>query len=387
MAHYDAEDIVELKNRKKRRKRFFKLLTLFLVMLVIYCLYFYRDLWLPKLKGIGKQYQTIVNNGKLAEGNFPIEINGGAEYQLCYGDDTLFLLSDAYIYYYNLDGGRIKKRQHPYTNPVLDISGGNAIIFESGGNEFTVENSDEILYTKQIDSTIMFARVSSKGLAAVVTTSANYACELTVYDKNGKNIYSRSCVDRISDISFTDNGKGCVLSFLGSDNGSLATNVREIRFDSKDSLWESPPVDTLGLDTFGYSGGAVVIGFTACAYVDNAGQIRSYYKYDGDFAGGDSRGGKTAVIINDDDRRKYTLELFGSADNPITIEFDSPLKHVEVYNGLAYVMSQSEIRAYDFSGGLRSTAAISDSYSEFRRSGDYIFLMSYNHIDRIDYDS
>ncbi|MGN0579743.1 MAG: DUF5711 family protein [Ruminococcus sp.] len=387
MAHYDAEDIVELKNRKKRRKRLFRLLTVFLVMLVIYGFYYYRDLWLPKLKGIGKQYKTIVNDGELAEGNFPIEINGGADYQLRYGDDTLYLLSDAYTYYYNLDGAKIKKRQHAYTNPVLDVSGENAIIFESGGNEFTVENSDEILYSKQTENTIIFARVSGKGMAAVATTSDNYACELTVYDKSGSVIYERSCVDRISDISFVNESKGCILSFLGADNGALATNIIEISFNSKDSLWESPPVDTLGLDTFVCGKGAVIIGYTACAYISGNGQISSYYKYDGDFAGGDSQGGKTAVIINDDDRRKYSLALFSGAENPLIIDFDSPLKYVEIYDGLAYVMSQSEIRAYDFSGGLRSTAAISDSYSEFRRSGDYIFLMSYNHIDRIDFNS
>ena len=50
-------------------------------------------------------------------------------------------------------------------------------------------------------------------------------------------------------------------------------------------------------------------------------------------------------------------------------------------------MSTEEIRGYDFDGTLRSTVEITDSYSEFRRSEDYIFLMAYNKIDRIDYNS
>lgn len=48
---------------------------------------------------------------------------------------------------------------------------------------------------------------------------------------------------------------------------------------------------------------------------------------------------------------------------------------------------KEEIRAYDFSGELRSTAVISDSYSGFVRSNEYIFLEGYNRIDRIDYES
>ena len=50
-------------------------------------------------------------------------------------------------------------------------------------------------------------------------------------------------------------------------------------------------------------------------------------------------------------------------------------------------MCKQEIRAYDFSGKLRSTATVSDSYSGFVRSDEYIFLKGYNKIDRIDYDS
>lgn len=385
---YDADDIVELKNRKKRRKRRAKMLVFLLVAAIAGGLYYYRDKWLPKLQGIGKQYQTIINDGRLAEGNFPIEINGGSDYQLQYSEDTIFLISDAYIYYYNTDGGQIKKRQHAYTNPVLNVANGRALIFESGGDEFTVETSDSKLYSKHFDNTIMFARLSNEGYAAVVTTSKNYACELTVYNNKGEFVYGRNCVERINDISFTNESSGCELSYLGAENGSLVTSVQKISFSSDKAIWTSPTISTLGLETYSFDGGAFVLGYTSCAYIDNSGLISSYYQYDGDFAGGASESGKSAIIINDDDRRKYTLILFnGNGENPIQIDFSEPLKDVTVYDGLAYVMSKEEISSFDFSGALRSKAEITDSYDQFRRSEDYIFLMSYNRIDRIDYNS
>lgn len=385
---YDADDIVELKNRKKRRKRRLKFMIFLIIAAIAGGLYYYRDEWLPKLQGLGKHYQTIINDGRLAEGNFPIEINGGAEYQLQYSEDTVFLLSDAYIYYYNTDGGQLKKRQHAYTNAVLNVSNGNALIYESGGDELTVENEDSIIYKKSFDDIIMFARLSSEGYTAVVTTSENYACRLIVYDDDGMAIYERNCVERINDISFTGESTGCVLSYVGAENGTLATSVQKIIFTSKDAKWTSPAVDTLGIETFDCGGGAFVLGYTACAFIDESGQISSYYEYDGDFAGGDSKGGGAAVIINDDDRRKYTLALFVSGGTaPVLVDFDEPLKYVTVYDGLAYVMDKNGISAYDFSGVLRSTAEIGDSYTEFRRSEDYIFLMGYNRVDRIDYNS
>ena len=164
--------------------------------------------------------------------------------------------------------------------------------------------------------------------------------------------------------------------------------MQKISFTSEKEDWTSPYVNTLGIETFASGEGAFVLGYTACANVDSSGQISSYYQYDGDFAGGDSKNGKSAVIINDDDRRKYTLALFDKdSAAPVLVDFDEPLKYVTVCDGLAYVMSTEEIRGYDFDGTLRSTVEITDSYSEFRRSEDYIFLMAYNKIDRIDYNS
>lgn len=387
MPMYDAEDIVELKNRKKRQKRQIKFLVFLLIAAISVGLYYYRDAWLPKLQGIGKQYKTIVNDGKLAKGNFPIEINGGGEYRLSYSADTLFLLNDAYLYYYNMDGGQLKKRQHAYTNAVVTVADGNALIYESGGDELSVENEDKILYTKNFDDTIMFARLSAEGYSAVVTASDNYACELYVYNDDGEIVYERNCVERINDISFTGESSGCILSYIGAENGEIVTSVQKISFKSEKEKWTSPVITTLGLETFACSGGAFVLGYDACAYVDDKGKISTFYEYDGDFAGGDSQGGKSAVITNDDDRRIYTLSLFNGAKAPTTVDFSEPLKYVAIYDGLAYVMSQSEIRTYDFSGKLRATAEITDSYDEFRRSEDYIFLMSYNRIDRIDYNS
>ncbi len=388
MPNYDKEDIVELKNRKKRRKRLVRLLVFLLIVSIVGGLFYYRDLWLPKLQGLGKHYETIRNDGQLAEGNFPIEINGGSKYQLNYGEDRLFLLSDAYIYYYSVDGGLLKRRQHAYSNAVLNTAGGTALIYESGGDQLSVENDKEKLYEMSFDDTIIFARISQEGYAAVVTTSDNYACKLTVYNKKGEFVYERNCVERIKSISFTDESSGCILSYIGADNGTLSTSVQKISFTSEKEDWTSPYVNTLGIETFASGEGAFVLGYTACANVDSSGQISSYYQYDGDFAGGDSKNGKSAVIINDDDRRKYTLALFDKdSAAPVLVDFDEPLKYVTVCDGLAYVMSTEEIRGYDFDGTLRSTVEITDSYSEFRRSEDYIFLMAYNKIDRIDYNS
>ena len=389
MPMYDAEDIVGLKNKKKRKRRIIRLIVILFLAGAGTGLYFTHEMWLPKLQGIGEQaITTIVNDGRLAAGNFPIEVSSGGDYQLETSKQILGLLSDSYILFYNEEGGLIKKRQHAYTNAVLSMAGGRALIYESGGNEFSVETPENVLYKGKSDKNILFARLSAEGVTAVVTTSDNYDCEITVYDKKGDVIYSRKCIERVNDIAFKDHSNGCVISYIYAENGSLATSVQEITFTENGEKWTSPGLDTLGLQVFSCDEGAFVLGIDACGYVDQNGEISSYYSYEGDFAGGDSSGGHSAVIINNDDRRRYEAALFaGGGKEPIIINSEHPLLDVVVSGDLAYIMSKDTILAYDFEGGLRSTVQINDSYTGFVRSEDLIFLKGFGRIDRIDYDS
>ncbi len=388
MAIYDADDIVEIKNRKKKKKQRVRFLIFLLIAAIAAGLYFTRDMWLSKMRGIGQQYKTIINSGRLADGNFPIEISGEYDYQLRQTQDKIIVLSDVNVFFYNSDGTLMRKRQHAYTNAVLRADSGKALIYEIGGNDFCVEDEEGILYKNHFDNNIMFARISPEGYTAVVTTSENYDCEIFVYDRKGNAIYERKCMEHVNDLSFINESSGCVISYIMAENGSLTTSVQKIIFTESTPKWTSPGIDTVGLDVFGYSGGAFVLGFDACGYVNENGQISSYYRYDGDIEGGASSGGMSAVIINNDDRRKYIMVLFkGGATEPLVIDLGQRAVDVAVHDQLAYVMCKEEIRAYDFSGKLRSKASVADSYTGFVRSSEHIFLKGYNKIDRIDYES
>ena len=388
MPVYDAEDIVDLKNRKKRRKRLIKLSVALLLICIAAGMYFTRDTWLGRLRGIGKQYKTIVNSGQLATGNFPIELGSGYNYQMDFSSKKLMVLSDNYLYIYNTKGSLLKKRQHPYTNSILRAGDGRALVYESGGYEFSVEDEDEVIYTKKFEQNVLFARISSDGYVAVVTTEENYSCKLTVYNRKGDVIYERKCMDMVSDVSFKGGSSGCVLSYIKVENGSNVTIVQALDFRESSEKWSSPGLSTFGLEIFSTGSGAFVYGLDSCGYIDKNGQISSYYKYDGDLVAGDSDSGKAAVIVNNDDIRKYMAVLFtGEGSEPLILQLDSPTVDVAVSKGLAYILCQDGVHAYDFSGSLRSTAKVNDSYTGFVRSSDHVFLKGFNRIDRIDYDT
>lgn len=73
-------------------------------------LYSKRDVWFPKLEGIGSRFQSVKSNGELAEGNFPLSISGGIDYQTGNLNGYLAILSDAYLYIYNDNGELYEER-------------------------------------------------------------------------------------------------------------------------------------------------------------------------------------------------------------------------------------------------------------------------------------
>ena len=129
MPKYDTEDIVDIKNRRKRKKKLLKFLIFLLLAAIGAGLYLTKDMWYNKLRGIGEQYRTIVNSGQLADGNFPIEVSSGADYQVRAAGKNIVLLSDTYTLYYDTEGNLIRKRQHNYTNSILCAAGGKALIY------------------------------------------------------------------------------------------------------------------------------------------------------------------------------------------------------------------------------------------------------------------
>ena len=207
-------DIVILRRRRKRRRQMAKFIAFILLASIIFGLYVKRDVWFPKLEGIGSRFQSVKSSGgELSGENFPLNISGGIDYQVGNLNGYLAILSDAYIYIYTEDGELYEERQHAYANAMLQTSGKKALIYESGGNKFRIDNKRKNLYTKKMEQNIIFARISENGNVAVITTSDTYICKLTVFDDSGEEIYSRNCVERVIDLTFNEDGTGCCLLY------------------------------------------------------------------------------------------------------------------------------------------------------------------------------
>ncbi|MCU6719393.1 DUF5711 family protein [Porcipelethomonas ammoniilytica] len=381
-------DIVILRRRRKRRRQMAKFIAFILLASIIFGLYVKRDVWFPKLEGIGSRFQSVKSSGgELSGENFPLNISGGIDYQVGNLNGYLAILSDAYIYIYTEDGELYEERQHAYANAMLQTSGKKALIYESGGNKFRIDNKRKNLYTKKMEQNIIFARISENGNVAVITTSDTYICKLTVFDDSGEEIYSRNCVERVIDLTFNEDGTGCILATSDAADGEIISKIISVSFDSKKDKWTSDALNTMCLKTYYDRNGILVLGDTKCAYYSNNGELLTSYDYPSSLVDWDYRDGKIAMLFeNEIKRQNYFTTIDSEKREPNQNEFsNSSANCIRISGGQVLILSKEGIIKYDFNGGGEKNISSESAYEKFILIDNYIFLLGYDRIDRIEY--
>lgn len=381
-------DIVILRRRRKRRRQMAKFIAFILLASIIFGLYVKRDVWFPKLEGIGSRFQSVKSSGgELSGENFPLNISGGIDYQVGNLNGYLVILSDAYIYIYTEDGELYEERQHAYANAMLQTSGKKALIYESGGNKFRIDNKRKNLYTKKMEQNIIFARISENGNVAVITTSDTYICKLTVFDDSGEEIYSRNCVERVIDLTFNEDGTGCILATSDAADGEIISKIISVSFDSKKDKWTSDALNTMCLKTYYDRNGILVLGDTKCAYYSNKGELLTSYDYPSSLVDWDYRDGKIAMLFeNEIKRQNYFTTIDSEKREPNQNEFsNSSANCIRISGGQVLILSKEGIIKYDFNGGGEKNISSESAYEKFILIDNYIFLLGYDRIDRIEY--
>lgn len=384
------EDLYAVRRKKRRRRHLRRAIIFVCVAALLILLYQRREDWIPKLEEINLSHQAVQqNDGTLSEGNFPLSIYGGASYQTAALDNVLLILSDTYLYLYQTDGSLLSRRQHAYGSAMLQCQGSYALVYESGGTHFRLEGSSKTYFEKNVSDPIVFARVSDAGYTAVVTGSDTSACKLIVYNKKGKQIYMRNCVEKLTEVSFRADHEGCYGVTIHAEGGSVKSVVHNYDFAKKEENWASQPLDMLCISVYNTNGDNVfVMGDTCCAYLSFSGATLGTYVYPDALVCGDSADGAAAVVLRNEEKRENSLVLLnGTTESPKILNFEGEIKCVDMDKGGNYVTVQmrDQVQTFGCTGGKVRSAAISDTYDKFVAIGDYLFMMGYDRIDRLDY--
>ncbi|SFC70788.1 DUF5711 family protein [Ruminococcus albus] len=386
------EEIRDARHREKKKRRVRTVAAVLIVAMFAGGAYLMRGKWVPKLESVlYRPKETIVNDGEVKKGNFPLSFDDGAVSSISNTGSYLLCLDKNQLKFYDSDGEESNSFSHNYADPVMRTSDKRVLLYDKGGSSLMVVGKKSEMFTKSVKNRLIMAELASNDNVAVVTSDEKYAGILTVYDGNGREIYKWSSSAAVLSVTFDESGSGCFVTTYSSKGGMLSSVVRYLTFDSEDPEMVSEPLPVLALQAMKNESGDIwVAGDTAFYRLDSRGKILTTYKYEGTISDFALSSSCAAVVLDGIKRRSSELLIFDSST-----ENDQPDKRVKESDGMPerlkisgskiVLLKENSIDCYDRFGNLDATAECSSDYSDFVYFDDSVYFCDYREVNKISF--
>lgn len=210
---------------KKRRLTVFGILGIVLIFVVVFAL------CLPT--GLFEFFENrfaLIGSGS----GYPVSISsGGALVSTVQGKSHYIAVTAGSIDGYNNNGKLLFSYPHGYEYPVIKQSEERFMLYSIGDNEYSVYNLNKRLYSGTTDNKILAAAIAENGNYAVATQSDSYSSQVTVFDKNNKQIYKWMCADFIvNNVVLSPDGKNLAVSVFNTQSGKYLSKLYILGYNS-----------------------------------------------------------------------------------------------------------------------------------------------------------
>ncbi|MCD7772187.1 MAG: DUF5711 family protein [Oscillospiraceae bacterium] len=379
-------DIKKLR-RSKRTKRFLRRLFAILAVLVVALLiYLTHDSWLPYFENILEEgYESATSttlDEEEEESNFPFDVSSRSNVSIGAMRDCWVMFSDTSITTYDASGATIQSVYAPYGTPTVETSSTRALVYDMGGYSLMVISRRNEIFEKKLDDQILFAELGEKGNLAVITSTDKYVSYLTIYDKNGNEVFHWADGNYIMAVALNDSGTGCAVASLYTSGGILKTLAYVLDFSSTEIQAKSSAIETMALDIeFTDDGKIWLIGNDDLYLLESDCTVSYTYNYTYDISG------FSAV----DDLCALSFEMPGSDDNIVAIfeagldetaeiTYNEEVKYILVNDDKVYLNTSSQIDCLDSSGNIESETALGAEYTSFVIYNGSAILLNYRSV-------
>ncbi|MBQ8965623.1 DUF5711 family protein [Ruminococcus sp.] len=387
-----AEEIREARQREKNKKRIKTAVALLVVAVFAFTAYFTRKHWVPQLEAIlNRPKETIVNDGEVKKGNFPLGFDEGSVSSIANTGSYLLCLDKNQLKFYDEDGAETSAFSHNYADPIMKTSDKRVLLYDKGGSSLMVVGRKNEMFSKAVKNRLIMAELADNNNVAVVTSDERYGGILTVYDGNGREIYKWSSSASLISVTFDKNGDGCYVTTYSGSGGTLSSVVRYLKFDSEEPAMISEPLPCLALQALENDNGEFwVAGDTAFYRLDRDGKVMTQYSYKGRLKDFDLSRDCAAVTLCGVQRRSSELLIFDSdtqKDEPdhIVSGRDGEPERVKISGSKIILLKARSINCYDHYGNLVATAECSSDYIDFVYFGDNVYFCDLREVNKISF--
>lgn len=120
-----------------------------------------------------------------------------------------------------------------FSNPVIVTSNKYVLVYDLGGNKFSVYNSFKRLHTFTFDGKISYASMCEDGGFAVAVSSQDYNSVVYMYDEDCNKIGTYSCNEYVISAQMSQNGKYTAVLATSAKNGKMTSKITVLKKNGK----------------------------------------------------------------------------------------------------------------------------------------------------------
>lgn len=255
---------------------------------------------------------------------------------------------------YSAKGTQLRSIQHGYARPAIAVGGRRVCLYNRSGYEVRIESRSKTLYTKTFEQPVLFCAMSPGGSLAVVTRSARYAAELSVYSPGMKFRYGWNPTETEGiplRAAFAADNRRLVVGCLAARDGQVCTGLYwlDTRSDTVTASASAPGSTLLQLHWLSPERVLAVYDDMAAVYAADTGEETARYSYGGrQLVSASVCGQMCALLLSGGAKRIAVLDadLAPSANIPAA----SSASQVVLTRTAAYSLESEAVRCYSLTG-------------------------------------
>lgn len=375
-------DVKKLRRSRRTKRALRRIFAILAVLVVALLVYISRDSWLPYFEEILEEGYASATSTTLEdeeESNFPFDVSSRSNVSIGAMRDCWVMFSDTSITTYDASGTTIQSVYAPYGTPTVETSSTRALVYDMGGYSLMVISRRNEIFEKKLDDQILFAEIGEKGNIAVVTSTDKYASYLTIYDKNGTEIFHWADGNYIMAVTLNDAGTGCAVASLYASGGILKTLVYVLDFSSTEVQAKSSAIETMTIGIeFTDDEEIWLVGSDALYLLASDCTVSSTFDYTYDISGFSAEDNVCAIIFDKPGSDDYLVSIFEAGlDETAEITYNEEVKYVLVDDGKVYLNTASKLDKLNTSGEVESETDLSSEFTSFVIYDDNAILLNY----------
>lgn len=379
-----VKSVMKFKNKLSKRASAAFLICISLIILVL--LFVIADVASGgEVSAISSSMASVFRKGSAAKFYGTIDADTVFDFKSSY--DGYVYLSENGVTYVSDKGDITARQQLTYSKPAIKLSGNKSLIFDRGGDVYSIFSNKSMTTQRNTDDTIIDGDISKRNNYTIAVRDKKSRSILYGFDEKGKVIYQWNCPNGyINNVIINKSGSTVAASIIDSENAVLTSKLYILDFDYETAYATFDFNDEIILKTVFLSDRKVFIVTDKAVYVTAGRDIKLMHEFGSeDIMFCESLDNSyTAVVTRDYSRDdSYRLLVYSKHGNQKgEAILSGKVRALSVSDKSICVLFDHKIETYSGRAKLVGRVLDVNHYDDIVLNGDYAYILSSNSVKK-----